>query len=176
MDFFTYVLIIMMIIGSCLVIYGAFFGAKKQNADAEAETQSSADKELASLVQKLSSLESSVTEADEAANILEDMSKNIFKEFENKYQEMLFLYNLIDEKQKTLAKPDATPAMPSAPGDMPAAAMLAMDGKKAGINPKYANVLELNAAGISADEIAKQLNMGKGQVALILNLGGGADG
>lgn len=167
MDFFTYVLIIMMVIGSCLVIYGAF---SKRKEVSEEGSSSDADKELASLVQRLNSLETSVTEADEAAGILEDMSKNIFKEFENKYQEMLFLYNLIDEKQKSLAKSAPAP-MPAMPAELPA-----FDGKKTGINPKYTNILEMSAAGKSPDEIARQLKMGKGQVALIINLGGRGNG
>jgi len=167
MDFFVYVLIVMMFVGAGLVIYGAFFGNKFQENSQEND-------EFTSLAQKLGALETSVFEADEAANILDDMTKNVFKEFDNKYQDMLFLYNLIDEKQKKLATSGhrvdvAVGAQPD--GD----SIVAVNNKKVGINPKFSNVLQLSAEGKSIEQIAKQLNMGKGQVALILNLGGAGD-
>ena len=166
MDFFVYVLIVMMVIGACLVVYGAFFGNKKEGSAEEVD-------ELVTLAQKLNSLESTVFEADEAANILDDMTKSVFKEFDSKYQEMLFLYNLIDEKQKKLVgagqKVDVVAGISSKPLEK---GTIALQNQKITINPKYANVLELNDKGKSIEEIARQLNMGKGQVALILNLGG----
>jgi hypothetical protein len=111
---------------------------------------------------KLDVLGSSVSEADEAISELNDMSKNVFKEFENKYQELLFLYNLIDEKEKRL-------------GNMPEikAEVIADEIKRPDINPKFANVLEMHKGGKSIEEIAKKLDMGKGEIGLILTLGGG---
>ena len=160
MDFFIYALIVMLIVGAGFVLHGSFFGdpAKKDKQDDE-------------LMSKISSLESSVIEADEAAASLDDMTKSVFKEFDDKYQALLFLYSLIEDKQKaaTQTRPNAKTASQADP-----IAELA-SAKKLSINPKYDNIFKMKAAGQSAEEIAKALNMGKGQVSLILSLGGVAD-
>lgn len=167
MDFFTYMLTVTMVVGAGFVFYGAFAKDKQAVSD---------NPGVFSLEEKLSSLETTVTEADEAANALDDMTKNVFKEFDDKYQALLFLYNLIDDKQRSLEKAE-TPSV-SSPVASPRSATQAdalHTAKKLGLNPKYDVVFELHSAGKSLDAIAKELNMGKGQVSLILNLGGVED-
>jgi len=258
MDFFIYILILMLFIGAFLIIYGSISMREADN-DSDGDGQ-----QMLSLAKKLDTLETSVYEADEAVHMLGDMSKNVFKEFDSKYQELLFLYNLVDEKQKTLTTTDGTQTAPtvqkpkqkaakvtkpattqtidvlvtdSAPeimqaplddlkdtatkpesateitqdvvavdeGPKPANKAAAKKASKAaakaapkkidlvvddnaggepsqtqasdsqanqGINPKFAHVLELSQQGKSVEEIAKELNMGKGEIMLILNLGG----
>ena len=222
MDFFIYILILMLIVGAIFIIYGCI-----RQREAEASSHDEADgQELLSLEQKLDTLGSTVNEADEAANLLGDMSKNVFKEFDSKYQELLFLYNLVDEKQKTLALADnvnaavvarhstntqaepvvvsdmllpAAPVPPPAPAPAPkqktakskkrpAAVTQVIEAGEAaslditvddsvksqnlGINPKFAHVLQLSEDGKSVEDIARELDMGKGEIMLILNLGG----
>jgi len=180
LDFFIFMLILMLVVGGLLVVVSSFGFAKAKN-----EEQGQA------ISQKLGVLESSVTEADEAISELNDMSKTVFKEFENKYQELLFLYNLIDEKEKRIGQGGSPSAMPE-PANLAARAghaydqargleeyakridIIVDDGKKMDINPKFANVLDLHRKGKSIEEIAKQLDMGKGEISLILTLGGGA--
>jgi hypothetical protein len=212
MDFFIYILILMLVVGAFFVIYGGF--AKKEPAAGQEEKE-----ELLSLTQKLDTLESSVYEADEAVHMLGDMSKNVFKEFDSKYQELLFLYNLVDEKQKNLTSTDSTEVVsmntssdpnPVVVRDVPYAGESPVPRRKtvavkrpaamtqivpdngktsgtnraspdataddstasSGINPKFAYVLKLSQEGKSVEEIARELDMGKGEIMLILNLGG----
>ena len=213
MDFFIYILILMLAVGAFFVIYGGF--VKKETAARQDEGE-----DFPSLAQKLNTLESSVYEADEAVHMLGDMTKNVFKEFDSKYQELLFLYNLVDEKQKTLTLTGTTEAVESQntnpnpiivqdishTGDTPdsnvsAPKRKAVTAKKladvpqigpvsgrinvsslditvddstmsSGINPKFAHVLQLSQEGKSVEDIARELDMGKGEIMLILNLGG----
>ena len=221
MDFFVYILILMLIVGAVFIIYGSI-----RQREAKASSLDEGDgQELLSLEQKLDTLGTTVYEADEAANMLGDMSKNVFKEFDSKYQELLFLYNLVDEKHKTLALSDNTNeaavarhgantktepvvvrdmSLPNSglPGrDAPAPKQKTAKAKKRpaavsqvieageatsldivvddstksqnpGINPKFAHVLQLSEDGKSVEDIARELNMGKGEIMLILNLGG----
>jgi len=172
MDFFVVVLIVMMIVGAIFVLHGAL----SRNPDDE-ETVTYGDG-FSHLEKRLTNLETTMTEADEAAVVLDDMTKNAFKEFDEKYQTLLFLYNMIDDKQKNMAQKEISAAVAPVQQLCPAAdplAELVTRRKGASINPKYDIVLQMQAEGKTHDEIAKELNMGKGQVALILNLGGATD-
>jgi len=201
MDFFIYILILMLLVGAIMVIYGII---SHRGTAIASQSDAAEVPELLSLEKKLDTLETSVYEADEAVHMLGDMSKNVFKEFDSKYQELLFLYNLVDEKQKTLAltdgdeppSPKQAKAKVSKPKPKPKIAEVVdiarnldividdsegeikpqtqpeAQSQSAGINPKFAHVLELSQNGKSAEEIAKELDMGKGEIMLILNLGG----
>jgi len=173
MDFFIFVLIVMMAVGAFFVLYSAFC----RNRDDNAAADTTADFGFASLEERLNSLEATVTEADEAAASLDDMTKNAFKEFDDKYQTLLFLYNMIDDKQKTMAQREINAAIAPVQQLRPSADPLAelVTRRKSASNPKYDIVFKMQADGKTPDEIAKELGMGKGQVALILNLGGAAD-
>ncbi|MCL2752848.1 MAG: hypothetical protein FWE44_01710 [Defluviitaleaceae bacterium] len=155
LDFFVYMIVIMLIIGGVLVI-AASLGFGKNSDEAK------------DITEKLDALEITVSEADETMSELNDMTKNAMKEFDAKYQELLFLYNLIDEKQKNVnGGSTAKPSRQSKSVDM-----IIDDSKKMSINPKFTNVLEMYKNGKGVEEIAKQLDMGKGEVGLIISLGG----
>ena len=156
MDFFIFMLVLVLVAGGICIIF-ASVAFSKSNAEAADEY----------LENKLEVLGSSVNEADEAISELNDMSKNMMKELDNKYQELLYLYNLIDEKQKGFVPAAASSTSSSSPA--PVAAKKAM----ASINPKFARVLEMFETGKSIEDIAIEMDMGKGEVGLILNLGGG---
>lgn len=160
MDFFIFMLLVLLAVGgACVVFAGLAFGStKKEQAEAD------------------------VVEADEALSDLNDMSKSVFKEFDSKYQELLFLYNLIDEKQKKVggqvqAQAASAPQIPATQAhtlEKYAESKLDIvidDSKKMALNPKFANVLEMHRNGKTVEEIAKQLDIGKGEISLILTLG-----
>jgi len=153
LDFFVYMIVIMLIIGGILVV-AASLGFGKSTDD---------NKDIA---EKLDALETTVSEADETMTELNDMTKSAMKEFDAKYQELLFLYNLIDEKQKNVNE------MPRAVIERKSVDVTIDDSKKMAVNPKFANVLEMYRGGENIEEIAKQLDMGKGEVGLIISLGG----
>ena len=148
MDFFLFIMALMVVVGIALLIYSMvnFHGA----ADKAAATA-----DIMNLESKLAHITSSVNEADEAYNSLSRMSQDVLQEFESKYQELLFLYRLVDEKQQ-----DAEVKPVSKAPD------------KASINPRFDKILQMYRDGMGVDDIAKELGMGKGEVGLIINLGG----
>jgi uncharacterized protein YneR len=162
MDFFLFILVLMLIVGGVFIVFaGLGFGGSQDVPEEKKED---------ALAQKMDALNNYVSEADEAITELNDMSKNIFREFDSKYQELLFLYNLIEQKQKNI---DKVPFGAEYTQRLDSEAAVPNDKRRADINPKFANVLELHSGGNSIEEIAKQLNMGKGEISLILNLTGG---
>ena len=92
MDFFQFMLIICFIIGTGFVLYSIvnFYGAKENDEDILG---------FGDINEKLSAFDNSISEADSAINELNNMSQNVFKEIDDKYKELLFLYKLIDEKR-----------------------------------------------------------------------------
>ncbi|MDR3091348.1 MAG: hypothetical protein LBU36_03995 [Clostridiales bacterium] len=121
---------------------------------------------------------------DEAEKTIDDLShfmQSATKEIEDKYQEMLFMYNLIDEKRAELAKlymeersgerrqKRAEPA--------PEAPLPPLPEKKRGErerafaqDSKYNEVLKLHGEGLSVQEISKKINVGQGEVSLIVGM------
>ncbi|MCL2169539.1 MAG: DUF6115 domain-containing protein [Defluviitaleaceae bacterium] len=171
LDFFIFMLILMLVVGGfCVVLASSGFG-KSRAEDVEENAKVTLD-----------ALDSTVSEADEAITELNDMSKKISKEFESKYQELLFLYNLIDEKQKEVASNGEAAqgaASPRSLGAMseiqakPQSAQELPPSNPIASNPRFAKVLEFHKSGKSVEEIAASLDMGKGEIGLILTLGGG---
>lgn len=109
-----------------------------------------------------------------------DLSSGVFKEMEEKRQELLFLYNLIEEKGKGLAsskKPvlisnkgidilvddKMTPEQVSnkTPGS------ISITNK----NSNMSKILELKEHGMTVAEIAKELSIGQGEVSLLIEIG-----
>ncbi|MCL2415176.1 MAG: hypothetical protein FWD01_00010 [Defluviitaleaceae bacterium] len=221
MDFFQWILIIFLICGVALVVYSLrnFYGTKTESDHSEGVADVEIDSQLA---EKLSTYKNYVTEADEAINELNDVSRSVFREFDNKYQELLFLYNLVEEKKQELATPlsllvststeekDQEPVTPlpvsssveekdqelvtplplpvsssdekeqvTTATEIPQTDYIINDDTKAStpvsttvVSRRFAPVLELRKKGMSIDEIAQTLDMGKGEVMLIINLGG----
>ncbi len=85
----------------------------------------------------------SVKEADDAIEELERTSRFIFEELEGKYQELLLLYSMLDEKKNDVLSAH---------------------------NSKRAEVLRLYNNSIPIPEIAKSLHIGQGEVKLIIDL------
>ncbi|MCL2854253.1 MAG: DUF6115 domain-containing protein [Defluviitaleaceae bacterium] len=157
MDFFIFMLILLLVAGGLCVVAAGIKLSRNKTVNLDMFDGSGS--------------------ADEAISELSDMSKNVFKEFDNKYQELLFLYSLIDEKQKKMD--EGTPKIHKigqARGLEEYAKRVDMvidDSKKISINPKFANIVQMHKDGQSVEEIARKLDMGKGEVGLILTLGGG---
>ena len=117
-------------------------------------------------------LESSIEEIDKTMDDLHETSKHVFEEMESKYKELLLLYSLIEEKKKELAdmysikptdyKPGVT-LVPKDPdtGELPAISLS---------SPNIRKVRQMHQEGISLEDTAKQLGIGKGEVQLMLDL------
>jgi hypothetical protein len=108
-----------------------------------------------------------IDEASDAA--LAEINKTaviVTEEINEKYQSMLFLYNLLEDKKKeiTLLVESAKTPLPKLEKTIP---NKKPRNKK---HPHYDEIMQLMETGLSAAEIAKELNIGKGEVQLILDL------
>jgi len=102
----------------------------------------------------------SIEEADSAAEELHKLAGSVMEELDNKYQELLFLYNLIDEKKKE-----------SRADHVGAAVKKEKPPRKTLAHPRQQEIMSLVNGGSTVAEIAKKLGMGQGEVSLILELG-----
>lgn len=163
MDFFIFVLILLLVGGGVFVVIAAFGHSRADVAGSD-------------------TLLDSDDPAGEAISEFDDMSKSVFKEFDNKYQELLFLYSLIDEKQKKIENGYTTANfhLKDQARDLAKYAkqvdLTIGDNKKMDINPKFSNIIRMYKEGQTVEEIARKLDMGKGEVELIVTLGGGQNG
>ncbi|MDR1639114.1 MAG: hypothetical protein LBT59_05400 [Clostridiales bacterium] len=143
-DIFDFLILIAIIVGSILVIaalasmaHDRKNGAERRRAEQEA----------------IHTLNTAVGEADDAVAEMDKMAKSIFKEMEDKHQELLFLFSLIEGKKGEVAEKHR-----------------AQSSLK---NPKLGKIQDLYDKGLSVEEIARALAIGQGEVNLILNLGKG---
>ena len=132
-------------------------------------------------------MDKSIEEADEAVENLNKLSQSVFDELEKKYQEILFLYSLMDEKKKDITEIYSKPmpvapqttkskeAVAEAPQNKESApqedSKPAMPLASAIKNPNLKQILKLRDEGMDVAEIAKTLDIGQGEVQLILGLG-----
>ncbi len=108
-------------------------------------------------------------EIDKTMDELNNTSKAIFAELEEKYQELLFLYSLIDEKKNEVANlyKNTDFKIKDSQNEMPE---VVIKEAKVFKNPRLKEIEELKNQGLSISEIAKKLNIGQGEVKLILEL------
>jgi uncharacterized membrane protein YsdA (DUF1294 family) len=147
-DIFDFLIFIAIIIGSFLIVAALASMAHDRKS---AQERRRAEEEA------LHTLNAAVGEADGAIAEMDKMAKSIFKEMEEKHQELLFLFSLIEGKKEEAAQKDrierrAQPALK---------------------NPKLGKIQDLYDKGLSVEEIARALAIGQGEVNLILNLGKG---
>ena len=174
MDVFISVLIFSFFCGAGLIVYSVinFHGAGERK-----------DVPYTQLADKLDAFDTSLSEADSAIAELDGKSRAVFQELDDKYRELLFLYNMIDEKKAALE--DAPARSPRTDSAKTARARLAADtigkprvdvvvddrSRRRLQSPRAKKILELQAEGLDVSAIAKKLGMGKGEVTLILELG-----
>ncbi len=109
-------------------------------------------------------LNKAIDDADNAIEELNKLCSDAFDEFEEKYQEMLFLYQMIEEKKKEEF---------SSEENLNFIVSNKEKNKSNYSNPKLKDIRKLQKQGLSIPEIAKKLNMGQGEVKLISELGKG---
>lgn len=135
----------------------------------------------------------SLAQVDEAADAaLQEINKTsrlVLDEIEERYQSMLFLYNLLEEKKKEVtalveqakeeAKASSTArASVKSKATMPIAGYKAMplpsvpaSSPRVSGNARHEKVRALYREGMSIADIAKQMKAGQAEVHLILNVG-----
>jgi len=165
------------VIGVLLIIISFLFPKEKKNREEITVTKES-DKLLE---QREDNLIKTINEADDAIEQLNDISKQIFLQQEEKYQELLYLYEIIEQKKKELTNASENKQAKenlnvnqtlsdNTKEDMKQD--IKQDIKKEAVESisKYDEIFKLNEQGYSITEIAKKLNMGQGEVNLVLEL------
>ena len=169
------VLFITMLIGIAFIAFSWFMPKKEDK---------SYSTDYLEIENTIRAVDQSVKEADSAIENLNRLSTSVFEEFEQKYQEILFLYSLMDEKKKEIADIYAKP-LPSTssesdsgvetPSEEP---VLVLEQERLTPvaplrHPNYDEIMKLSDEGMPVAEIAKELDMGQGEVKLIIELGKG---
>ncbi len=162
----TILFFISVIIGIVLVIISLILGAKKTES-----IQSDND----STTEKQNELIKVIDDADDAIEQLNSISKSIFEEQEQKYQELLYLYQIIDNKKQELLNIK----LPSTVSENSLNKNIKYDSKADDVkniklsfpsNPIHNKIVSLYNSGKSVTQIAQQLNIGQGEVELVLEL------
>lgn len=107
-----------------------------------------------------------IDEADSAIEQLNNISKNILEEQQDKYKELLYLYQIIDEKKEELSKIWKKTTSLELKNDTSEVLVNKINLD----NPKYVEIIEMYNKGIEIKQIAKQLNLGVGEINLVLEL------
>ncbi len=151
---FNIILILLILIGIGLVIF-AVISKKKNDNGTDNYFEANASIQL---------VKQAIDDADNAIEQLNKISSAIFEEFEEKYQELLFLYQMIDDMKEKREKVDFR-------ADSQENYKMDDKSKNTFNNPNYEKIKAMRNQGLSVSEISKALNMGQGEVKLILELG-----
>ena len=157
-------LIVSVIVGIGLIIYSIYIYRN------ESDKGTSGYFETANT---LKFMEASIDEIDKTMDELHDVSKQIFEEMESKYKELLLLYSLIEEKKKELAELHSIKPTDYKPGETLTSASSEDEELPsfALSSPNIRKVRQLQQEGLSLEDTAKRLGIGKGEVKLMLDLG-----
>lgn len=168
MDTFNFIFIIVMTLGFSIII---FYLVKINQYD---RSNSSSNMEIS-----LENVKKAIDQADLAIDDLNLLSEEIFKRFNQKQKEILFLYEAIENKKELPSNIDLKVGIDesnnifnkhkSMDGNFDNKEDIIIDNiEKNQMLPKINELLE---KGLSVSEIAKSLNMGQGEVKLIIDLG-----
>ncbi len=167
MPFIYSMIIVCLIIGFGFIIFSIFRREDKSSSNFF---------EVEAVVQLINT---SIQEADNAIENLNTLSNDIFKEFDEKYQELLFLYQILEEKKSEIARPlDIQASGALVDGDTKPETHVKPKTKNKNKtktvqygNPRLFEIKAMRDNGLSVSEIAKELDMGQGEVKMIIELG-----
>ena len=108
-------------------------------------------------------------EIDKALEEFHSAANAAITELDEKYQEMLFLFSLIDDKKKEVL--DICKTEPKAALKPEAAVKPRSAVDRRSSHPRRKDILNLSKQGLSVTEIAQELNVGHDMVSLILEMG-----
>lgn len=171
-DSITLMFFISVGIGIILIIFSLILN-KKQNTNSDL-SQSDL------ITEKQNNLLKIIEDADDAIEQLNGISKSIFEQQEEKYQELLYLYQIIDEKKEELSEIwEKTISLETLENISTKNNSSEILNNKNNIetannfvasNPHYNEIVTLHNKGVTITQIAKQLNIGQGEVSLVLEL------
>lgn len=168
MDTFNFIFIIVMTLGFSIII---FYLVKINQYD---RSNSSSNMEIS-----LENIKKAIDQADLAIDDLNLLSEEIFKRFNQKQKEILFLYEAIENKKELPSNIDLKVGIDESNNifNKHKSMDVNFDNKEDIIiddiekNKMLPKINELLEKGLSVSEIAKSLNMGQGEVKLIIDLG-----
>ncbi|MCL2874106.1 MAG: hypothetical protein FWE29_04155 [Defluviitaleaceae bacterium] len=153
--------VILMIIGIVCMLYGIFIFTRSKPVQEDDYLEKSI----------LSSIGNKTEEIDKTIDEFDKVSGEVLTQLDEKYNELLFLYSLIDDKKSEMAGlSEREPQITKKLSEFQELSQGTSDGKKFK-NVKHDEVKRLIEQGISVADTAKTLNIGQGEVRLILELG-----
>ncbi|WP_250278445.1 DUF6115 domain-containing protein [[Clostridium] colinum] len=156
MDIFNWIFIIIMILGFTVIISSILKINKYSNSTP-----------ISDIDNHIKQIKETIDQADLAIDDLNLMSEEIFKRFDEKQRQLLFLYEIIEKKKSMSNKIDIKI-------DENIANQGTYKNKKyIKSHPMADKIKELYDQNMTISDIAKTLNMGKGEVELIIKFGKG---
>lgn len=165
MDVFYFALILSFCAGIALILYAMY----NFHGNDEAAV-SDPDYLLQSIENKLNDMK--LPETEEVLDEFSNLSDTVFKELDEKREELLFLYSLIDEKKNELSNAKQGSKEPDK-AHRNVDVMVKDNIPYKYKNNKLDDILRLKKEGLSVSEISKKLGMGQGEVSLIMELSKG---
>lgn len=180
MDVIQVILIIFFAVGLFLMI---FMFLKLRSDDDPSKTS------FLETGNSIKAINSSIDEAEKVIEELNKFSASVLNEINAKHQELLFIYNLIDEKKAELKnvynfdrpqkpspqtqakdrnKPKREPFLKE--NDTVVSEKPKSDKQTSYIHPKHKEIAQMSEEGLTITEISKNLGLGQGEVKLILEL------
>ena len=168
MDTFNLIFMLIMIFGFTIII----FGLVKLNKQDNGVPLSSFDKSL-------NEVKDALTQADIAIEDLNFISEEMFKQFEEKKKEFMFLYDAIEKKKGNSNKSSIDISTPKFSyldekdtKNFDKNTEKTQKTEKNYINhPMLPKIKDLMSKNYSLPEIAKELNIGQGELSFIIQLG-----
>lgn len=158
---FDVIMVLLIIVGIVLIIFACVSKNKDKLDDKSDYFEANSAVQL---------VKQAIDDADNAIEQLNKISSSVFDEFEGKYQELLFLYQMIDDMKEKRDKFDFTTSIES--DDRNSEKKQVSFSKASSFkNPNFDKIKNMQEQGLSISEISKALNMGQGEVKLILELG-----
>ncbi len=157
MDFLQVLMIILILVGLTLIVVSVYF-IKKESEENKALNFK--------VDEAFTMINNSIEEYEQTTNEFNNVAEIMFKEIDEKYQELLMLYSLIEEKKyenntESVISKDTVNNKNKARGK---------NNTFLHNNKNSNKIIELYESGMPVDKIAKKLKIGIGEVQLIINL------
>lgn len=162
-----------LLIGSMLVGVGLIIYSLVLYSRSEAEASGSASNYFEA-ANTMKFVEASLEEIEKTMDELGEASKYVFEEMDKRYQELLILYSLIDQKKKEMGEVYAmrpTSSQAAVAPEKPQSTRGEFAESKASASPHIHKVRKLQEQGVSVEDTAKKLGIGKSEVQLLRDIG-----
>ena len=152
--------IVLMVVGIICILYALIVFSKNKPSENDDYLERSI----------LSTIGDKTTEIDKTIDEFDKVSGEVLTQLDEKYNELLFLYSLIDDKKAEVAgRHNNEPQIAKKLSEFAELSQASPGGKRFK-NAKHDEVKKLIKQGVSVADAAKELGIGQGEVKLILEL------